>query len=294
MKKGLILVNAYSKLKSSLNQSVRLQEEFELLGVKTDIKANDFFAATITDTGDIAQKVKGYDFCVYLDKDKYVSHMLEKCGMRLFNRSEAIELCDDKMVTAIALANNGIRMPSTMAGLLCYDRDEPVKSAALDEVEKNLGYPLIVKTSFGSLGKGVYKADNRAQLNDIANRLKCEPHLYQSFIAESAGYDIRVIVIGGKFVAAMERKSNGDFRSNLYLGGSATAVVPENKLICMCEKAASILKLDYCGVDVLRGDDYYICEVNSNAFFGGMESVTGVNIAKKYAEYIYNNVYQNA
>ena len=44
-----------------------------------------------------------------LDKDKYISLMLEKAGLRLFNSSLAIELCDDKMLTHIILAKNGIK-----------------------------------------------------------------------------------------------------------------------------------------------------------------------------------------
>ena len=53
------------------------------------------------------------------------------------------------------------------------------------------------------------------------------------------------------------------------------------------EKAAQALKLDYCGVDLLYGEDGpVLCEVNSNAFFEGLEAATGVNVAKLYAEYI--------
>ena len=48
-----------------------------------------------------------------------------------------------------------------------------------------------------------------------------------------------------------------------------------------------MLNLDYCGVDLLYGEDGpVLCEVNSNAFFEGLEAATGVNVAKLYAEYI--------
>lgn len=151
---------------------------------------------------------------------------------------------------------------------------------------------MIVKTSYGSLGKGVYKADNREQFSVIAKELKCKSHLFQQFIKSSVGRDIRVIVIGGKFVAAMIRQSNRDFRSNLELGGVGTPVTPPKEVVEMCEKTANILKLDYCGIDVLFGENkYYICEVNSNAFFGGIEKVTQINIAEKYSKYIYGCIY---
>lgn len=292
MKKGLVLVNAYSKLEHSLNQSKCLKIELEKLGVQTDIKRNNFFVSFINENGNMESKLGDYDFCIYLDKDKYISSMLEKCGMRLFNSHYSVEVCDDKMVTSIELANNNIPMPITLPGLLCYDPQEEVNEETLDSIENKLGYPLIVKTSYGSLGKGVYKADNREQLSIIAKDLKCKSHLFQQFIETSSGRDIRVIVIGGKFVAAMIRQSNGDFRSNLELGGVGTPVIPTKEVIEMCEKTASILKLDYCGIDVLFGENkYYICEVNSNAFFGGIEKVTGINIAEKYAKYIFKTMY---
>jgi ribosomal protein S6--L-glutamate ligase/gamma-F420-2:alpha-L-glutamate ligase len=83
-----------------------------------------------------------------------------------------------------------------------------------------------------------------------------------------------------------------DFRSNVELGGSASAYQPSKEVIEICEKTAQVLGLDYCGIDVLFGEDGpLICEVNSNAFFGGMESATGVNVAKAYAEYMCKKVY---
>lgn len=291
MKKGLILINAYSKLEHSLNQSKRLKEEFEKLGVAIDIRRNNCFFASIDDDGNTKADLD-YDFCIYLDKDKYMSQMLEKAGLRVFNSHFSVQACDDKMTTSILLADNGIAMPQTLPGLLCYDSSETVNEDALDIVEQRLGYPVIIKTSYGSLGKGVHKADNREELRAIAENVKCKPHLFQKFIKSSYGRDIRVIVIGGKYVASMVRQSDNDFRSNLELGGCGTAIDAPEEVVRMCEKVARVLKLDYCGIDVLFGQDkYYVCEVNSNAFFGGIESVTNMNIAKKYAEFIIGNIY---
>lgn len=293
MKKGLILVNAYSDLKHGMNQSIRLKEEFENLGVSIDIKRNDGFLCSIDDDGKVVTKADCYDFCVYLDKDKYTSHMLEKSGLRLFNSADAIEICDDKMVTYEALSEHAISMPYTLPGLLCYDKEKMVKEETLDYIEKTLGYPLIAKESYGSLGKEVYKIDNRKELVSIAEELKCKPHLFQRFISSSHGKDIRVIVVGGKYYASMLRKSENDFRSNIELGGKGYHFDASDDLIRLCEKVSNIIGLDYCGIDVLFGPEgYLICEVNSNAFFGGIEQVTGLNVAKKYAEYICSVVYK--
>ena len=292
MKKCLILVNAYSRLKSSLNQSERLRQEFALMGVSAEIRPNNFFACTVEEGGILKNTVGEYDFCVYLDKDKYIARMLEKCGMRLFNRARSIEDCDDKMLTSVALAGSGVPMPLTLPGLLCYTPDAAVDDGALDEVERRLGYPMIVKESYGSLGAGVFKVENRAQLRAAAQRVKCSPHLFQRFVGESAGTDARVIVVGGRVVAAMRRTSSGDFRSNLELGGVGSPLEPDGDLSAICLKAAAALGLDYCGVDVLFGARRYtVCEVNSNAFFGGIEGVTGINVARAYARHMYETIY---
>lgn len=293
MKKGLILTNAYANLVAFSHQSSRLKAELEYLGVAVDVLRNNGFFAFINEQGEIQSSLLEYDFCIYLDKDKYISQMLEKCGVRLFNRHQAIVDCDDKMATFIRLSQNGIPMPTTLSGLLCFTPEEKVKAQTLNTIEQTLSYPLIAKTCYGSLGKGVYKIDNRTELEKLAETLKCTPHLFQKFIQTSAGKDIRVIVVGGKVVATMLRRSETDFRSNIELGGVGTPIEIPQTLARTCEKVAALLNLDYCGIDVLFGKDgYLICEVNSNAFFGGIEKATGVNVASRYAQHIFEQIYK--
>lgn len=290
--KGLILINAYSELPHSLNQAYRLNEEFSKIGISTDIVRNDSFFLKIVD-GKISMKTDIYDFCIYLDKDKYVSQMLEKSGVRLFNSHDSILACDDKMTTNILLANKGITIPKTLGGLLCYDFDKKVKSQTLEIIENTLGYPLIAKESYGSLGKGVYKVDNRAELEDVCEKLKLKPHLFQEFISSSYGKDIRIIVIENRVVAGMLRKSEGDFRSNLELGGTGEKIALSEEICALSVKIAEILNLDYCGIDWLIGEhgEPVLCEVNSNAFFGGIEQVTGINVAKAYVDHVRKVIY---
>lgn len=290
MKKGIIIINGYSTLKSSLNQANRLKEEFNKLGVEIEVIKNNEFLCSIKNSN-IFCAVKGYDFCIYLDKDKYLSKMLEKAGIRLFNSHESIRVCDDKMETYIALSSHNIPMVDTLPAPLCYTQGEKIKSQTLNKIESEIGYPVIIKSSYGSLGSGVFKAENRQELEKIANNLICTPHIYQKFIKESSGLDTRVILIGGKVVASMERRSLADFRSNIELGGVGVSVTLNENFKQVAEKTAKALKLDYCGIDLLHSQSgAVVCEVNSNAFFGGIESVTKINVAKAYAEYILNNI----
>ncbi len=281
MKKAFILVNAYTESEHELNQPRRLKEELERLGVSVRIVRNS----------PSALKEEG-DFCVFLDKDRYAARAIES-RMRLFNRAQPIEICDDKMLTYLSL--DGIPMPETVPSLLCYTPSRPFSRAPLDEAEARFGYPIVVKECHGSLGAQVYLAKDRAALESLAERLKCVPHLYQKFIAESAGMDLRVIVIGGRAVAAMKRVSETDFRSNAELGGRGEKTDPDPAAKSLCETVARRLGLDYCGIDLLFGKDgYLVCEVNSNAFFKTIERVTTINVAQKYAEHIYREIYKNA
>lgn len=288
--KGLILTNLYDSSPSCLNQSIRLKDELEKLGANADILKNSPEKIGVGDDGGLICGYKDYDFCVYFDKDKYCSFVLEKSGLRLFNRHEAIRACDDKVSTHLALSSNGIKMPKTIPSALCYTEAETCPY--LDDIERELGYPLVVKSSYGSLGKGVHLAKNRGELISLWQKYRHSPHLYQRFISESAGRDIRLIAVGGKVVAAMQRTSKTDFRSNIELGGTGAPFTPDNELISLAKKVSDILKLDYCGIDVLESNSgYLVCEVNSNAFFGGIERVTGVNVARVYAEHILNEIY---
>lgn len=284
---GIFLINAYSELKAGLNQPKRLQKELRLCGVDTEIIKNYGYDSRIIG-GKIVSDFKGAAFCVYLDKDKYAAALLEKSGLRLFNTAKAIRLCDDKVETFIALSGSGLTLADTIPGALCYDKNAPVSQEIAKTAIERLGLPLVVKESYGSLGKGVYLAETEAELLEIMEMVKLKPHLFQKFVSTSRGKDVRVIVIGGKAVAAMKRVSDKDFRSNLDLGGRGEKIDLSESFKVAAETAAKTLELDYCGVDILFGEKNrpVICEVNSNAFFGGIENVTGVNVAELYARHI--------
>lgn len=278
------MTNAYAP-ELAARQVTRMREELEKRSATVDVMRNGYCNAGISDGN--AYMIADCDFCLFLDKDKYAARLLEKRGVRLFDRADAIELCDDKMLTHVALAGNGIPMPDTVAGTLCYYPDAVPSKIFLDGVESRLGYPVVVKLAYGSMGNGVFMANDRAELDALAERVKLYPHLFQRYVAQSHGKDMRVIVIGDRVMGGIIRSSNnGDFRSNVGLGGSAKkAAVPQ----CVAEtaiKAAKIMGLDYCGIDFLLSDVPMLCEVNSNAFFDAFEQTTGIDVAGAYAERI--------
>ena len=290
--KGFILINVYSKNEEYLYQAKRMQEEFAIKGVSVDIIEGGNFLLYI-ENNNIESKINEYDFCVFWDKDKYLLKMLEKINMPTFNSCDAILTCSDKMLTHIALANKGIPMPKTYAGLLCYNKEQDIKPETLDFLE-TLGYPLVVKDSYGALGKGVYLAKNREELYSLMNLVKYRAHLFQEYVETSYGRDVRVIVIGNEVVGGMLRKGNNDFRSNVGVGGLGEPFSLTEEMKQLALKVVNILGLDYCGMDMLFGENGpIICEVNSNAFFHMFEKVTKINVAQKYVQYILNKMKKN-
>ncbi len=113
----------------------------------------------------------------------------------------------------------------------------------------------------------------------------------QEFIKEARGADLRCFVIGGKVVAAMKRQAKeGEFRSNLHQGGSASLVriTPEERATAV--RAAKIMGLNVCGVDLLRSNHGpVVMEVNSSPGIEGIEYATGKNVAGQIIEFIEKN-----
>lgn len=282
-----IIINAYYSAPQYIEQSLRLKEELEKLGAQADIIRNDGFFGRIDD-GEIKTYFGNYSACIYLDKDKYLSEMLEINGVMLFNSHDTVVDCDDKMTTFIRLAGSGVNVPKTLPGLLCYNPYERIREQTVSLLENQLGYPLVVKECYGSQGKGVYPVFDRGGLYAAMEHVKLKPHLFQQMITSSLAKDVRIIVIGGKAIGAMLREGSDGFHSNIGQGGRGSSYHLGASFKETAEKCAAVLGADYCGVDVLFGEtgEPVVCEVNSNAFFSEFEQCTGINVAAEYAKYI--------
>ncbi len=278
------MINPYDNHPVQKRKLQRMTEEFSALNIEIEVKANDGFAVYVKN-GAIECNLHS-DFVLYFDKERITPMLLEKIGVRVFNSARATEICDDKMLTHTVLANEGIPMPDTVAGPLCYNPNAAIGDAYLDKVVEKLGLPVVVKQCHGSFGEQVYLCDTRRQLEKILEEIKSQSYLLQHYEKESRGRDMRVIVIGGKVVCAMVRSNDADFRSNASLGSKCEKTIVPSQIAAMCEKVARIIGLDYCGIDVLLTDPPKLCEVNSNAMFEKIEQVTGFNVARAYVEHI--------
>ena len=286
---GIIIVN--QTIGHNQYKIDRFKTEFFKRGVHLDVFVNDGTLAEIKNN-EIKINLPAANFVLYLDKDIYLARLLEKAGFSLFNKADFIKLCDDKMLTFIACANEGIRMPKTIAGPLVYTDLQESNFRFLDSVVDEIGLPMVVKKVYGSLGEGVYLVETKEQLVRLYSEIARNPIIFQEYVKSSYGKSIRVLIIGGKVFGSFIRKNKYDFRSNY--GEEASSKILENpaKYEGFAQEIADKLKIEYAGIDLLvyEDDNPILCEINSNAFFEEFEKVTGLNVAAAYADMIISKV----
>lgn len=223
------------------------------------------------------------DFVLFWDKDVKLARMMEKAGFKVFNSADAIERCDDKARTNIALAGEGIRMPKTFVSPLTYFDEGLDGEEFASNIESQIPYPVVVKDCMGSFGEQVCLAHNREELLRIIRSKGRTPFIVQEFIRTSQGRDLRIYVAGGKARATIMRFNNKDFRANYVDGADMKAFSPTRKQEEMAVRVAELLGLTFGGIDILFGenDEPVFCEANSNAHFKKLYTVTGVNMAEE-------------
>jgi ribosomal protein S6--L-glutamate ligase len=211
-----------------------------------------------------------------------VLRQFEMMGVYPLNESVAIGRSRDKLRSMQILARDGLGLPVTTFAHDPKQTEEVVNLAG--------GAPLVVKLLEGTQGIGVVLADTDRSAKSVIEAFRGANVniLVQEFIKEAGGSDIRVLVIGGKVVAAMKRTgAEGEFRSNLHRGGSAQTVKisPEERSTAV--RAAKALGLNVCGVDLLRANHgAVIMEVNSSPGLEGVEKATGIDIAGRMIEFL--------
>ena len=219
-----------------------------------------------------------------------VLRQFEMQGVYPLNESVGIGRSRDKLRSMQLLARDGIGLPVTT-----FAHDPKQTEEVLDLAG---GAPVVIKLLEGTQGIGVVLADTKRSAKSVVEAFRGAGVniLVQEFIKEAGGTDIRVIVIGGKVVAAMKRTgAAGDFRSNLHRGGAAEVIKlsPEERLTAI--RSAKAMGLNVCGVDMLRANHGpVVMEVNSSPGLEGVEAATGLDIASKIIEYIEKNAKPNA
>jgi len=224
-----------------------------------------------------------------------VLHALREFGVPVYNDARAIERCVDKAMTSLLLHAAGIPTPPTWA------LESSANAQRIVMRESAAGHALVLKPLFGSQGKGLQRVGrvdgSFHPLPPLAGPYGSLAYL-QRFVelATEPGFDWRVLVIGGRAVAAMRRVSAG-WVHNVALGarGERAALTPE--LARIAQDAARALDVDYAGVDVMpsaHGPALQVLEVNGVAAWQGLQRVTDFNIARALVDDLFERRLERA
>lgn len=218
-----------------------------------------------------------------------VLRQFEMMGVYPLNESVAIGRSRDKLRSLQLLARDGVGLPVT-----AFANDSTRTDDLLGIVG---GAPVVIKLLEGTQGIGVVLSETHKSAKSVVEAFHGADIaiLVQEFIKEAEGRDIRVLVIGRRIVAAMERTgAKGDFRSNLHRGGSAKVVELNAGEKATALKAAKSMGLNVAGVDMLRSaHGPVVMEVNSSPGLEGIEQTSGVDVALAMIGFIEKNAKPN-
>jgi gamma-F420-2:alpha-L-glutamate ligase len=212
-----------------------------------------------------------------------VMRQLEKFGIPVINDADSISRVSDKLLTSQLLVKENLPIPKTI--LVNGDVD-------IELIEKEIGFPCVVKATSGSKGKTVHLCQTKKDFTSLMSLLASislkKTMIIQEFVDAQPGTDLRVWVIGGKSVVAMKRIGvEGDFRANISQGGTAELFEITDEVDYLARETARVLGLQIAGVDLLFDKDgYKICEANSSPGFEGMDMYCGQDMSQRIVDFI--------
>ncbi|HMH56436.1 MAG TPA: RimK family alpha-L-glutamate ligase [Gemmatimonadales bacterium] len=234
----------------------------------TEMDSADVVLARIIPSGSLEQIIFRVD----------ALHRLEDRGTRVVNSPRAIERTVDKFWTSTLLEQCGIPTPETV---VCDDPEEAIAAY------RTLG-DVIVKPLFGSMGLGMVRVSDEEMAFRVFRTIEQIRGVYYiQRTVDHDGTDIRAFVLGGRVIAAIERRAAG-WRTNLARGGAARTLSLSEQLSALAVRAAAAVGADYAGVDLVTGRDgtTYVLEVNGIPGWRGLQEATGLDIAGRLVDHL--------
>lgn len=283
MKNLLIVYNESIPEEIFVSKNKHLVDVAKKYNYQVDFKSNtDIYTYLNTNSVKSFGSDLNYACCLFFDHDAYLAKNLEMLGMKVINNSKALLFCENKAHMYQEMVANGISVPRTfILPELSEYRQDGISSFVVEAINQ-LSLPLVIKEWFGDSGKGVYLVKTRQDVFAVIDKFKGKNILLQEYIAEASGADIRLFVIKDKVVAAIRRQAgDGNFRSNMALGGTIVPYTPtivETKLAVNATKA---MGCDFAVVDMLKSvTGSLVCEVNGTANINNFYECTKVDIAE--------------
>ena len=216
-------------------------------------------------------------------KNVHSTAALQGLGAHVINPLHAAMTCGNKMYAHMELEKAGVKTPKAVAA---FSEDSAI--AALDKI----GYPAVIKPTVGSWGRLIAllrdKDAARAVIEDREHMFPLYQIYYFEEFVKRQPRDIRAIVIGDRVVAAIYRYSGeGEWKTNMALGGNAEKCPVTNELEDICLKATNAVNGNIVGVDLMESNSegLLVHEVNNTTEFKNTVRVTGIDIAGLMIDY---------
>jgi [lysine-biosynthesis-protein LysW]--L-2-aminoadipate ligase len=217
----------------------------------------------------------------------YLAACLEFLGFKVINRFEVGQVCGNKLITSIRLAENKIPTPKTQFAFSAESGLETIK---------NTGFPVVLKPVVGSWGRGIYPLrDLETASMIIEMREEDDSPLsriyYIQEMVDRPSRDIRCIVIGDQVLTAIYRySSQSEWRTNVALGGKVELAPITKEMEDLALRAAKAVGGGILGVDMMEDKNrgLVVHEVNNTVEFRGAASVSKADIPNQMIDYAVN------
>lgn len=275
------IIEKYNKMTNAYTCN-RLVEEAANLGI--DLKIIGIHDTIISETGlmNNGVKLEKRDFVINRYKWGKVKDEINFLATRSYNPLDTYNIYINKYEQVKRLRSDEFLVPKYLLGtsLLKYE-----------DIVQILGTPFVAKGLESSMGEQISLIEKPEDLQNLSRTYGMEKEwLFEEFITTSFGRDIRFYSIRGEVVACMQRKSQGDFRANVALGASVEPFEITPQIRQIAKDIYNQTGLDFLGIDLLFGKDKpYFCEINVMPGVEGIETASGVNVAKRIMETVYHD-----
>lgn len=218
------------------------------------------------------QLLKPCDFVINRYKYGHIKDAIGALAKRTYNNTDIFNIYINKYMQVRNLKSDGFLMPRYMLGTAFTD---------YTLIVEKLGTPFVAKGLESSQGAEIFLIQSAEEFQTLAEKYAAEKeYLFEEYIAESYGRDIRFYSIRGEVVACMTREAVQGFKANVALGAGVRAYPIDDNIRQAAKDIYEQTGLDFLGIDLLFGKDKpYFCEINVMPGIEGMERATGVNVA---------------
>lgn len=217
-------------------------------------------------------KLTDRDFVLNRYKFGKVKDALNGLGKRSYNDIKALNTYINKLEQLKNISFSSVKKPAYISGFADLPFEIPAGKLKL---------PFVAKGLESSMGQEIFLIETEDDYNALLRSFPLSKEwIFQEFIAESYGHDMRLFCVRGEVIAAMERSSASDFRANVALGADVKPIKIRPEFQNIAGEIYSQTGLDFVGLDLLYGKDVpYFCEINVTAGIQGIEEACGLNVA---------------